>query len=464
MQIPKITRKILILMSGVAIIISMLALAYGVYDYLQTYHVQRIRATQTKQFSSQSKEQSVQDLAIILQKKVIRCLLLFTFIVFLSSIIISKAYTGNKNTLWLLAIFFSLLLVFDIVAIWYFEVRSAGLQAQTNVVKTDDDVEKFFTIHKEQNPHIYQLTPVYRVPIGFLWYAITIDEKIQGDIGDVNLYSYAWLTYDFVDDKDLKGSFIPMNSIKEKKWAYSMLDTQNNKSVANWQESIGIHADFDYKKYPFDQQRVVITFEHEQYLKNIMLIPDFASYQVATTPYPAIDKNIRLSGWTITNAYFFYSLSNFQADFGIKDYWQTKNYPFLSYVIQIQRNFVESLIITLLPIIIILFIIFAGLLVLSKVANPKETVNGILALLSSLFFANLLSYQTLQRAMMSPSITYFKTFYIAMYVIIFIAATNCLFYAYKPNFFISYNNNFFPRLLYWPMVMAIFFVITLIFF
>lgn len=463
MKIPKITKKNLIVISGTAIIISSIALGYGIYDYMRTYRAQQIKATQSKEFVSQSKEQSVQDLAIILQKKVIRCLLLFTFILFLLSIIISKAYTGNKKSLWFLAIFFSLLLAFDIIIIWYFEVHSAGLQVQTNVVKTDGDVEKFFAIHKEQNPHIYQKTPIYHVPIGFLWYSITIDEKIQGDIGDVSLYNYSWLTYDLDRDKDLKGSFIEMNAINEKKWVTAW-ERQKNKSIANWQESIEIYVNFDYAKYPFDQQQIVLNFEHEQSFNNILLIPDFESYKVATTPYPPIDKNIILSGWTITNAYFFYSLSNYSTDFGIKDYWQVKNYPFLSYIIQIQRNFVEPLIITLLPIIIILFIIFASLLVLSKVARPKDTINGILALLSSLFFANLLSYQTLQRAMMSPSITYFKAFYIMMYVIIFVAAINCLLYAYKPNFFIHYDNNFVPRLLYWPMVMTIFFVITLIFF
>ncbi len=471
MKLPKITRKNITIASSIVIAICALALAYTIYDYMTTHHKQKARLHETKTFVPQAEAQSTQDLAIILQKKIIRALLLGTAILFLLSIMLSKAYTGNRHSLWFLAIFFSLLLAADIVVIWYFEVRLARLKMQSNIVENDADVEKFFEIHRAQNPNIYE-GKFHYVPIGFLWYSIILNEKIQGDIGDVHLYSYPWITYDLSTDKELKekidkninaGVFISMNAINEIRWALSGI-TQGNKYVLNWQEDIALHTDFNYRKYPFDQQQIIIRFEHYDSLTRIMLLPDFEAYKMATTKYPPIDKNINLSGWKITNAYFCYVLSNYSTDFGIKNYWQVKNYPFLTYIIQIQRNFTEPLVTGLLPILIILFIIFASLLILSKVTSPKDTINGILALLSSLFFANLISYQTLQNTILSPSITYFKLFYIITYVIIFVATTNCLLYVYKPNSFLHYDKNFISRLLYWPVVMTIFFVITLIFF
>jgi len=471
MKIPKISRKEIITASSAIIAICAIAFAYTCYDYVTTYNAQQKKIIESKTFVLQAEAQSTKDLAIILHKKIIRAILLATLIIFLLSIMLSKAYTGNKRSFWLLAIFFSLLLAIDIVVIWYFEVRLSGLKMQSNVIENDADVEKFFAVHKSQNPKIYE-EDFHYIPVGFLWYSITINEKIQGDIGDVRLYAYPWATYDLSTDKAIKqlidkdpnnGVFIAMNSINETRWALSGI-TQGNKYVLNWQESIALHPDFNYTKYPFDQQQIILNFEHYESLKRITLLPDFEAYKPATTKYPPIDKNINLSGWKITNAYFCYVLSDYSTNFGIQNYWQVKNYPFLTYVIQIQRNFAEPLVTGLLPIIIILFIIFASLLILSKVPNPKDTINGILALLSSLFFANLVSYQTLQNAIMSPNMIYFKLFYIIMYVIIFAATTNCLLYVYRPNSFLNYDNNFIARLLYWPIVMIIFFVITLIFF
>ncbi|MCL5875452.1 MAG: hypothetical protein M1114_03200, partial [Candidatus Dependentiae bacterium] len=137
----------------------------------------------------------------------------------------------------------------------------------------------------------------------------------------------------------------------------------------------------------------------------------------------------------------------------------------LGYTIQIQRKIYEPLITSLLPIIIILFITFAVLLLLSHFVKSRDNITVLLALLSSLFFANILSYQILQEAILTPDITYFKSFYIITYAIIFTIAINCLLYAYQPRaHFIIYKNNLLIRLLYWPAVLCIFFLVTLVFF
>ncbi|MCL5875454.1 MAG: hypothetical protein M1114_03210 [Candidatus Dependentiae bacterium] len=462
MKIPKITGKIIVIISSIIIALCAFMLIYTGYDYVTTYRAQQTKITETKTFVLQAEAESIQDLAIVLQKKVKRGLLFVTTILFLLSIIISKAYTGNRQSLWFVAISFPILLAINIVLIWNFQVQSGKLKMQSNVVENNKDVEAFFAIHKQQNPNIYK-TKAYHIPIGFLFYSIEVGKQNHPHDDTVTLYCYPWLTYDKEKDKDIKGTFIVMNATKEVSWAQDSLEREN-KLILNWQEQIQIRGNFDYAKYPFDQQQITLSFEHNQSLKNILLTPDFDAYKVATIPYPQLDKSIMIPGWTITNAYFYYDLSNYPTDFGIPNYWQIKNYPFLSYTIQIQRNFFEPLITSLLPILIILFIVFASLIILSRLINVHSSINGLLALLSSLFFANLVSYQTLQRAISTPNITYFKAFYMITYAIIFMAALNCLLYAYRPNFFVNYEKNFLPRLLYWPLATTIFFAITLYFF
>ncbi len=461
MKIPKITGKIIVIASGIIIAMCTLLLIYTTYDYIATSRAQA-KAAETKTFVLQAKAQSTQGLAIILQKKVKHGLLLATVILMLLGALLSKAYTGNRQSLWFLVLFVSMLLGLNVVLIWIFQVQSGKFKMQSNVVENNKDVESFFAVHKQQNPNIYQ-NKSYTVPIGFLFYSIEVGKQNHPQGDTVMLYSYPWLTYDKEKDKDLTGTFIVMNATKDTTWAHDSLES-GNKKILNWQELTQINGNFDYAKYPFDQQQITISFEHNQSLKNIFLVPDFESYKVATKPYPQLDQSIQIPGWTITNAYFYYELSNYPTDFGIPNYWQIKNYPFLSYTIQIQRKFLEPLITGLLPMLIIFFIVFASLIILSRLMNVRSSINGLLALLSSLFFANLVSYQTLQRAINTPNITYFKAFYMITYAIIFMAALNCLLYAYRPNSFVQYENNLIPRLLYWPLVTTIFFAITLCFF
>ena len=99
------------------------------------------------------------------------------------------------------------------------------------------------------------------------------------------------------------------------------------------------------------------------------------------------------------------------------------------------------------------------------IANQKGAdIRLIMALLSSLFFANVLSYQNLQQTILTPDITYLKSFYIIAYAIIFLVAINIMLYVYRANEVVIYEKNLIARLLYWPLVLTVFFIVTLIFF
>lgn len=395
---------------------------------------------------------------ITMRRTIIRCITLLIAIAITLYILLTCSCNVNHILLWSGSILCSLLLCAGIIFIWHLEMQSSLIKQKPYVISNDKDAADFLAQHKKDNPHIYKEKAHY-MPVGLLFYAININGEI------VTLYCYPWLKKNDELDKDIKPNFIAMNATKETKTWASDIISYNHTQDASWQEQLQVHMHFDYTKYPFDQQQITVLFEHEQSLKNIILIPDFIAYKWAHTPFPPLDPEFTIRGWEIKNAYFFYELSDYPTDFGIRDYWQVKNYPFLGYTIQIQRKIYEPLITSLLPIIIILFITFAVLLLLSHFVKSRDTITVLLALLSSLFFANILSYQILQEAILTPDITYFKSFYIITYAIIFIIAINCLLYVYQPRaHFIIYKNNLLIRLLYWPAVLGIFFLVTLLFF
>ncbi len=390
----------------------------------------------------------------MLRKKTIQCITMIIIVLALFIIFLTAFHNFERLWLWIAAISLSCLLCIGIILIWHLEIKKTEFKIDYNVVANDEDVKNFFTAHKKENPKIYE-PEAHFLPVGFLFYSIEINEE------RITIGSYPWLKRNMKKDSDIPNIFIAMNATQETKtW------TVDNRRVgdiedASWQEQLQIESHFNYAKYPFDQQDIVIRFEEEETLKKTILLPDFGAY-LPGNPYPPLDPSFHLDGWTIKNAYFFYDLSDYSTNFGIKDYWQVKNYPFLGYVIRVQRNFFEPLFSGLIPIIIILFITFACLLLLPN--QKGADIRLILALLSSLFFANVLSYQNLQTMILTPDITYLKSFYIIAYVVIFLVAVNIILYVYRANEVIIYKSNLLARLLYWPVVLSIFFIATLIFF
>ncbi len=441
-------------------IIGILVIAlFGIFSYLCYKGIKSnsLKASSHTAFNLDKKNTENIDQISAKRKTMIQCLTLL--IVLFALVLLSFALLHNFKLFWLwgIAIFFSLLLGAGITIIWYLEINSSS-KKNNNIVRNDKDVEEFFSAHKKKNPHMYAAKPEpHFMSMGFLFYSIEVDKEI------ISLYTYPWLKKDAFKDADIPGSFVCMNALENTKpWGIHVMRFDHTDALS-WQEQFKIHADFDYTKYPFDQQNVTILFEHEESLKKIILTPDFGAYK-GIAAYSPLADTFHMSGWTIKNAYFFYELSDYSTNFGIRDYWQVKNFPFLGYTIQIQRKFMEPLLTGLIPIIIILFIAFSCLLLLSNVTQNKNNIRLILALLSSLFFANVLSYKTLQEEILTHDITYLKSFYIITYIIIFLVAVNAVLYTYQYGKIIAYRKNLIARLLYWPITLTIFFVTTLLFF
>ncbi len=275
--------------------------AFVVYTLYTNYRDLRHATYHNKQTDSLPHKQEKKSFheTVKMRHSVVICLALFIAIAIALYILITVSYSISHILLWGGSIFCSLLLCAGIVFMWYLEMQSSLIKQKTHVVTNDKEVTDFLEQQKKQNPQIYK-GEVHYLPIGFLFYAI----KINGEI--VTLYSYPWLKKNDERDKDIKMSFIAMNATRENKtWAEDVIAYDHSKD-ASWQELLQIHTHFDYNKYPFDQQQITILFEHEQSLKNIILMPDFIAYKWATTPFPPLAEDFTIRGWNIKNAYFFY--------------------------------------------------------------------------------------------------------------------------------------------------------------
>lgn len=381
---------------------------------------------------------------------IIALIILITMI----TILATKALHGNIRSWWLVSIVYSLSLMFAIVTFWYIENGFGSVRIHDNIIDDKEDLNHFLKKHKDQNPEIYKIAH-HIVPMGFLAYSIQIKDS------ESKIDTYAWAKYNNQKDATIMQPF-KMANVETILTPNKIL--QGDDTVLVWNTNTTSPQVFNYQKYPFDYQEIILDFYHPDFSADVILIPDFDAYSHQYARFPQMRQDVRIERWTITDGYFYYVLTNYATNFSIKNNPQQKNFPYLRYVIELQRNAFNPLISTLLPILIILFILFAVLLILGRVENKKGALTSVVGMLSGLFFATVVADQTFDRTLNAPGIVYFKTFYYIVYAVIFLVAINCLLYLLDNNKVITYEHNIIARILFWPIVSTFFFIVTMIFF
>lgn len=385
-----------------------------------------------------------------------------TRIAFISSLILlitccaalaTRAYKGYRRSLWVLAAVYSLAVALAIATMWHIELSYQTFKQHDNIIETPADAQDFIAKHKAAHPSIYQAEH-HIVPSGLLTYAIEVKPN-----DDARIQTYAWSRFNNALDTKV---MTPFKLANRERMLTPNTYQQDNETIMVWNSTATIPQSFDFKKYPFDKQEIEIDMYHPNYIQNVILVPDLESYD-ARFKHPQLRGDLILSRWEVDDAYYYYRLSKTPTDFGIKGNQQTNNFPYLRFVVEVHRNIINPLISTLLPILIILFILFSVLLVVATI-DTHTSLPSIVALLSGLFFATLVSDQTFDKTINAPSITYFKSFYYIAYVLIFLVSVNCFLYLFRHIRILQYDKNLCARLLFWPCVSTIFYLVTIYFF
>lgn len=445
--LPMIKKKTISLLTYAVALVSFIVIG------VSTYHLVSIKKQQQKTAKYTFSLEQKSELAEKMNRAAIRLIAIIVIAFTLMCLLFLIRHYTFFAVGWITGTFFSLLCALGIVLIWYLEITNGSTKKQENIVETQEQVDQFFAFYTKK----YPLTNIHYLPVGFVIYSLDLDQNL------VTFFAYPWIKYNLVKDKDLTGEFYISNANKEVHTTPNTI-VQKDYKVLGWQSEVKFNEKFDYSKYPFDLQQIVFKMNHAQWSGNNILVPDFKGYTGATIADPQLDPDLEINKWTIVNAYFFYALSNWQSNFGIDDFDHQKNFPYLSYTIEIQRNFFTPLATTLLPIVIILFLVFSAIIIFPSLKEPRSSINTIISLLSGMFFSTIVAQQTFDRTLNTSAITYFACFYYLVYIVIFLAAINCLFFAYREDYILQWRNNVLARMLYWPTIMLTFFIITLYFF
>lgn len=219
---------------------------------------------------------------------------------------------------------------------------------------------------------------------------------------------------------------------------------------------------FNTTYFPFDEQNIRITIEHEDLQSPMLIVPDLDSYRIITPAQtPGISPRINLSKrFVIEN---FFTLKKIPRDIDWQAQTPSTNQYRLQFNVLSRRYLVNAITIYLLPIILALIFLHICLIL---IARDPTFLRTSISLAASIFLSMTLLHSALRRDVAMAGICYLEYFYILLYVVLCFVITDLLLYE-KNNWLtrlITYQENRWATHLVTPCYLAIIFFITIIMF
>ena len=176
---------------------------------------------------------------------------LMVFITSLLSLFFCYCCIGLRAA-WLTSSLCAFLLAFSIAAIWALDITSDIPDIKyENIVDTQYALQRFFFLEKKNNPHIYKKEPLL-IPTG-----IYVTSFETGHDGSIVLSGQIWQKYDRAQNATLEPNITFLNATEQSK--EKIYTTYKGKiETIGWWFKATFKANFNYLKYPFDEQQIVI--------------------------------------------------------------------------------------------------------------------------------------------------------------------------------------------------------------
>ncbi|MDJ0580952.1 cache domain-containing protein [Crocosphaera sp.] len=374
---------------------------------------------------------------------------------FFLSILLLRTYQGTIKSLWLLSYYSSIFLGVGIFAIWSMDISQNKIyqiksQKDRVLVFGEAGLNKFLnsstkSIDQEKSPQY--------IPTG-----IFIQSLEFQDANDVFVTGYIWQKYNKKIHESISQGFILAEAIDPKITEYYRY-REGSEEIIGWYFEAKLRQEFDYSKYPFDSKQVWLRLWHQDFYKNVILTPDFQSYELINpVSRPGLEEDFVLPGWRIQGSFFEYHINGYNTNFGIHNYIGQKNHPELYFTIILQRDFINIFINNLMvPIVVALLLFLVHLLIL----NEADSL-AIVSACSAFLFIVILDQINLRGEILAGGILYLEYFYFILYLLIIAVAINAILFSQKPNIrWLQYQESLIPKLLYWPGMLTLLLVFTL---
>lgn len=386
-------------------------------------------------------------------------------LVFLAALIF-RTDKGDSARLWAVAIVFSVLCVSGITYLWILNLQDDPDEGAQNMELVDRAISDKITSDLSKSiGKDYQGDPI-DIPTG-----VFIQSLEFASASSVTVSGFIWQKFtqealDFLDIGDSPGFALPEADDSSIAELYRRQDGDNE--VRGWSFSAVINQDFDFQKYPFDREDVWLRIWPAKFNRVAYLTPDLVSYDL-TEPelLPGLEQDFNIEGWEVTSAFFSFRPHIYNTNFGIQDFAGQHDNLELYYNVSLKREYINPFVSNFIPIFVVALLLFAVLVTNTTQAGRAQlfgfSTAAVLSFCAGLFFVVVISHINLRGNLATQGIIYLESFYFVLYAAILIVALNSILVAQGIQYsLISYRDNFIPRLLYWPILLGILFVITVL--
>ncbi len=357
------------------------------------------------------------------------------------------------KTLWQLSALVSLILVCGIVYVWkisnhlYYRDTSKAIINQTIL---DSYIQQY-----DAASQLKRTESIVKIPT-----AIIIDSAEFLNSYNIQLSGHIMQRYP-KNNEDAWG--VKFNDGFDAKITQTGVQKTNRYDHVTWSFQVKIRENFDYSHYPFNHGSIWIAVSPVNQHKNLLFTPDFSYYNGLTDINAAngVARNLIIPGWYIRGSYFNYQDDSSRMVNNVNSY-SAIDLPALTFNILIGATFGDAVITTVIPPMVIIMILFVTMLTISKKGNKsiEFKVNSILSASSGMLFTIVFTHVSLRNKITS-AIMYIEYFYLMMYIVVPLIPINAFLFATKKFPWINFASNLYAKLLFFPMISFLLFIISL---
>jgi hypothetical protein len=373
-----------------------------------------------------------------------------------------NVFAGDRRRLWTYSIVISLLLVVGIGFTWRAALRYDSDENVTGLIVTDSTgLKSFEQMTADQSRERLTEPPIF-LPTGVLIDSLRFDGGT-----DIDVRGFVWQRYDAATQPQVVRG-ISLAGVAEQRIGEPQVERLGEKEIVRWPFEVAQRVRFENSKYPLMRERFALRVVPRDIASNVLLVPDLEAYPILSpTTLPGLDENVFLPGWEITRTFFELREQAPVTNFGLGNSSTNETFPSLYFNIEVRKEFSDTFVSNLVPLIIVGLVIFLVLLINEREEERillMRTGPGFnLSIAGTLLFVAVFSHIGARQKIAAQEIIYLEYFYIVMYFALLWVAVNSILYVRWPESkFIQYEENLLPKVLFWPVTLGALWVATLL--
>jgi hypothetical protein len=372
-----------------------------------------------------------------------------------------NALDGGRRQLWALSILASVLFAVDIGFTWRAAlVYDSDEDVAGRMVSDVASLLSFQQTSLDLSRERLTEPPVF-LPTGLLIDSLRFDGGT-----DIDVSGYIWQKFDPEVHAGVDRG-ITLAGVAERRVGEPRTERVGEIEVVRWPFEVAQRVRFENSKYPLMRERFAVRVVPRDRGNNVVLVPDLEAYPILSpATRPGLDENVYLPGWEITRTFFELRERPPATNFGLGRAASQEAFPSLYYNIEVRKEFIDTFVSNLVPLIIVAVVVFLVLLIIEREEERimlMRTGTGFnLSICGTLLFVAVFSHIGARQKIAAQEIIYLEYFYVVMYfAILWVAVNSILFVRWPKSKFIQYDKNLLPKVLFWPVVLGALWLVTL---